>query len=42
MSQPSPDAAFQSLFETPTAQTMLARIRTELDWQQHERFSANE
>src|SRR5690349_7017291 len=38
MSQPSPDVAFQSLFETPTADAMLARIRTELDWQQFERF----
>lgn len=38
MSQLSADAAFQSLFETPTAEAMLARIRTELDWQQFERF----
>lgn len=38
MSQPPSDDDFRSLFDTPTADGMLNRIRSELEWQPFERF----
>jgi chromosome partitioning protein len=38
MSEQSPEGAFASLFGAPTSENMLARIRSELDWQLFERF----
>ena len=38
MSEPLPEGVFQSLFDSPTSENMLARIRSELDWQPFERL----